>query len=58
MPARAFRRAYAWHAAIDGRLAAAADRLRAFYELMGWDAATGVPDRTKLASLGLDWIAA
>lgn len=29
-----------------------------FYELMGWDAATGVPGRAKLASLGLDWIAA
>jgi aldehyde:ferredoxin oxidoreductase len=29
----------------------------AYYELAGCDAATGYPSRTKLAALGLDWIA-
>ena len=29
-----------------------------FYEMMGWDAKTGVPTTAKLAELGINWTAA
>ena len=27
-----------------------------YYELLGWDPATGNPTRTKLSELGLEWV--
>ena len=30
--------------------------LNTYYDLAGWDKATGVPTKAKLAELGLEWI--
>jgi aldehyde:ferredoxin oxidoreductase len=30
--------------------------LETYYEMMGWDPETGVPKKTKLSELDLDWL--
>ena len=54
---KAFLQAYADHpVGVNGYFPDIEKMLATYYEVRGWDPATGYPDQEKLTSLGLDWV--